>query len=558
MSDIRSLIERLDQINESSFVNDEIKRIITNRGLPKDISGVEEDVKYTIKFIRDQLQSRDSDSFLRSIGRAGERQILSPGYIERQYLGTVAEQLKLPGLFTIDGKGFVYTEKEEGGNYKSAMSSGLKNAVILYKAGWVTRDKALELQKDNLNTAFKDEKSIANGLFGDPGPAAGWHKTNPIPSNLDKVANKDANPLGTVDGGQGVLGPKPGSKDNVPVNKNNNDGTRTVSLGRAKPNADGSAPTITVGASEYVSKKLTSADINSLNQFRTDEITKELMNELRKLLNVLNDSKLNFKSDIALKLAESDRLYERELSSSDEEKLRTIIYNLKLLEPKASPVLKARLGNYLETIPQKYLSTLPATAPAEPATAPAAATKTEPGASTTSTSKKITWQDLAKLNPEIKNPNLIYPGQEIKLPNGSSAIVDRGDTLGSLAQRYNQGGYDDFNDETPAPAAPTTAPAPAAPTTAPAAPTQTAPTLKPAEAAAISVKIKTALRNFRNQDSLDRIWMDIKSKENFDAIDAQFRTTGKKGIVDAVNSEWGYNKDKQFIPMLKRLGIATK
>jgi hypothetical protein len=293
------------------------------------------------------------------------------------------------------------------------------------------------------------------------------------------------------------------------------------------------------------------------------------MNELRKLLNILSDSKLNFKSDIALILVESNKLYEKELSGPDEEKLRIIIHNLKLLEPKTSPVVKAQLGNYLETVPKKYFGAPAVTAPAvdKPAvTAPAAdapanGVKRDPA-------KKITWQDLAKLNPEIKNPNLIYPGQEIKLPNGSSAIVDQGDTLGSLAQRYNQGGYDDFDDETPAPAdkapaAPAPAPADKAPADkAPAAPAAdapaAAPTLKPAEAAAISVKIKTALLSLRNQDSLDRIWMGIKSKENFDAIDAQFRLTGTKGIVDAVNSEWFYNKDKQFTPMLKRLGITTK
>ena len=101
------------------------------------------------------------------------------------------------------------------------------------------------------------------------------------------------------------------------------------------------------------------------------------------------------------------------------------------------------------------------------------------------------------------------------------------------------------------------APAPDAPTAAAPTPTATA-TLKPSEATAISIQIKTALLKFRNQDLLDRIWMNIKSKENFDAIDAQFRTTGKKGIIDAVNSEWGYSKDKQFTPMLKRLGIDAK
>lgn len=61
------------------------------------------------------------------------------------------------------------------------------------------------------------------------------------------------------------------------------------------------------------------------------------------------------------------------------------------------------------------------------------------------------WQDIWKNNPNIKNPDLIYTGQEIKLPNGTSTIVDKGDTLSSIAQRYRQGGYNVGTEVEPTP-----------------------------------------------------------------------------------------------------------
>lgn len=53
----------------------------------------------------------------------------------------------------------------------------------------------------------------------------------------------------------------------------------------------------------------------------------------------------------------------------------------------------------------------------------------------------VSLQSLIAANPQISNPNLIYPGQTVHLPNGSQAAaashtVQRGDTLSGIAQQY--------------------------------------------------------------------------------------------------------------------------
>lgn len=49
-----------------------------------------------------------------------------------------------------------------------------------------------------------------------------------------------------------------------------------------------------------------------------------------------------------------------------------------------------------------------------------------------------TWDALLKMNPQIKNPNIIYVGQKINVPSTAATYtVQRGDTLRGIAARYN-------------------------------------------------------------------------------------------------------------------------
>ena len=61
---------------------------------------------------------------------------------------------------------------------------------------------------------------------------------------------------------------------------------------------------------------------------------------------------------------------------------------------------------------------------------------------------RIIREELQKLNPNIVNPNNLTAGQEIRLPNNTTAIAGQGDTLDTIAQRYRQR---DYEDGTPAP-----------------------------------------------------------------------------------------------------------
>ncbi len=48
-----------------------------------------------------------------------------------------------------------------------------------------------------------------------------------------------------------------------------------------------------------------------------------------------------------------------------------------------------------------------------------------------------TLEDILRVNPQIKNPNLIYPGQVISIPDGvSTYVVQKGDTLKAIAARF--------------------------------------------------------------------------------------------------------------------------
>jgi LysM repeat protein len=52
-------------------------------------------------------------------------------------------------------------------------------------------------------------------------------------------------------------------------------------------------------------------------------------------------------------------------------------------------------------------------------------------------SKPVSWKEIYKLNKDqIKNPNLIYPGQKLKMPNGKKDYeVKQGDSLSKIAAR---------------------------------------------------------------------------------------------------------------------------
>lgn len=62
-----------------------------------------------------------------------------------------------------------------------------------------------------------------------------------------------------------------------------------------------------------------------------------------------------------------------------------------------------------------------------------------------------TYQELAKYN-NIANPNLIFPGQQIKIPSGSTKneiityIVKPGDTLSKIAKAYNTSWQEIYQD----------------------------------------------------------------------------------------------------------------
>ena len=83
----------------------------------------------------------------------------------------------------------------------------------------------------------------------------------------------------------------------------------------------------------------------------------------------------------------------------------------------------------------KSATPAPTAAPAAPAAAAAAKSAAAPAANTTGS-----WQEIYNLNKTIigANPNVIKPGQKLKLPNGTVYTVKPGDTLSKIAAQSLQ------------------------------------------------------------------------------------------------------------------------
>jgi LysM repeat protein len=508
MSDIRSLIEKLEEINESTEIERAIKRGVDQLSANPTIADIEAGANNAAKEIRAQLQSRDDDSFFQGIGRGAMRFGTSVDYIKSQFLGYTAQKLKLPGLYSMpDGKSFVTSDKD-GLRFKVVRFADMNDAAKLYQAGYVTPAKAKELQVQNKNNpVFKEP----------PGPKA-----------------------------------------------NNVDGTRgnssSVATAYPVPDPEPSKASVTnVTASTSVNK---------------------LIQDLNKELTALKQGFPEFFESI-----KHAGMYLKEDAYPNAKKISQIIQQLNDLRDQADDESKTKIDQALNSIPQKFTKDwiakkvaqdgYPALYGLKPKTAPAAdanadASVAAPAASNTATSKgqsankKITWQDLVKLNPEIKDPNKIYPGQEIKLPNGSSAVVDQGDTLSGIAQRWNQGGYNDELDAVDnAPQSSGTSTAPAAPSTAPSATPAPVPSSSTGATVPITPEITSRAKKLNraigmlgiDAGAVDNVFKSIPNKETFLAVSQEYKRISGKDLIRELNGSWTHKAELVVNPLLKKWGI---
>ena len=166
-----------------------------------------------------------------------------------------------------------------------------------------------------------------------------------------------------------------------------------------------------------------------------------------------------------LRLLESKQL--DEALTPEESKQLDKLYGELSVDFKDDPELAPLFADY-QRVPTASAAA-PAPAPWSPEPAPPErGAYLQPDAAVTA-SGPITWKQIYELNKDIigNNPNLIKPGQQLKMPDGSTYTVKPGDNLSKIAK--NAAGGQGAKVSPEAPVVPTAPAAPAAPT-APVAP----------------------------------------------------------------------------------------
>lgn len=107
--------------------------------------------------------------------------------------------------------------------------------------------------------------------------------------------------------------------------------------------------------------------------------------------------------------------------------------------PKGTPIIKGivdKIKSAVTPTPPPVVKQSPKVS-SDPTADPEEPENSTPSVRNTDYKGSAGSQKLQQLNPSIKNVNLIYPGQKIKLPNNNTVTVKPGDTLDKIAAQNN-------------------------------------------------------------------------------------------------------------------------